>query len=146
MGADVVPDPATQKQPKYFETLFNPRVCQAWVSIASEIPHNEQCRRIQAAGTDHTHAHLLHELRHFLSDEDSERAARQLSLLIDGIWVRGELLSMSSAVAIDEMEYALLNLLPADENSVSMHRLAREKIENIASIVLDSQAYREKAI
>ena len=33
----------------FFETIFNQRVCQAWISLISDNPHSEQCQRIQIA-------------------------------------------------------------------------------------------------
>jgi len=132
----------------FFETIFNRRVCQAWVSLSSEIPHSEQCQRIQTACNARIHSNLRHVLTHFLNSEDCEKTARHLGLLIDGIWVRGGLQSqaLSSESAMAEMEYAILKLLPNDEESVIQHRLAREKIENIAAIVLSSKAYKEKVM
>lgn len=130
------------------ETIFNRRVCQAWVSLASEIPHSEQCQRIQTACNARIHSNLRHELKHFLTAEDCEKTARHLGLLIDGIWVRGGLQSfaVSSESAIDEMEYAIVNLLPNDQKSIKQHRQAREKIQRIAEIALGSRAHKERAM
>ena len=30
----------------FFETIFNRQVCQAWVSLISEVPHNTDCQRV----------------------------------------------------------------------------------------------------
>ncbi len=132
----------------FFETIFNQRVCQAWVSLASEIPHSAQCQRIQSACNARIDSNLRHALKHFLSTEDAHHAARQLGLLIDGIWVRGGLQSgaLSSKAAIDEMEFALLKLLPSDEGSVRQHRQARKKIEKVAGIALGSRAYQDRVL
>ncbi len=132
----------------FFETLFNQPVCQAWVSLASEIPHSEQCQRIQTACNARIDSNLRHALKHFLNPEDAARAARQLGLLIDGIWVRGGLQSgaLSSEAALDEMEFAILKLLPDDAESASKHQRARQKIEQVAAIALGSKAYKEKVM
>ena len=130
----------------FFETIFNPRVCQAWVSLISEVPHSKQCQRIQIACNARIRSNLQHELKCFLNKEDTIRTARHLGLLIDGIWVRSGLLAMQldSEAAISEMEYAILRMLPNDADSIEAHSVARQRIEHIASIALGSKAYKEK--
>lgn len=130
------------------ETIFNRAVCQAWVSLMAEVPHNIQCQRIQHANNQRIKSNLVHELKHFLNEEDVKPAARHLGMLIDAIWVRnGSLVEViESQQAIDEMEYCLLKLLPNDENSVAAHAAAREKIETIAKIALGSKAFQEKSM
>jgi len=130
------------------ETIFNRAVCQAWVSLMAEVPHNIQCQRIQHANNQRIKSNLVHELKHFLNEEDVKPAARHLGMLIDAIWVRnGSLVEViESQQAIDEMEYCLLKLLPSDENSVAAHAAAREKIETIAKIALGSKAFQEKSM
>jgi TetR/AcrR family transcriptional repressor of bet genes len=132
----------------FFETIFNRRVCQAWVSLTSEVPHNEQCQRIQDANNARIQSNLQHELKHFLSEEDTEKTARHLGLLIDGIWVRSGSLTepVDSEKAISEMEYAIQKLLPNDADSALKHKNARKKMETIASIALGSNAFQEKSI
>lgn len=132
----------------FYEAIFNQRVCQAWVALASEIPHNAQCQRIQTACNARIDSNLRHALKHFLNPEEAARAARQLGLLIDGIWVRGGLQSgaFSSDGAIDEMEFAILKLLPGGEENVRLHRQARAKIEKVAAIALGSKAYKDNVM
>ncbi|OED36158.1 TetR family transcriptional regulator [Chromatiales bacterium (ex Bugula neritina AB1)] len=128
-------------------TIFNRRVCQAWVALLGEVAHNEHCQRVQTACNARIYSNLCHELKHFLNKADTTRSAHQLSLLIDGIWVRGGLQAepLTSAAAISDMEYAILNLLPADTESTARHHEARRKMENVGSILLGSKAYKEKA-
>lgn len=130
------------------ETIFNRAVCQAWVSLMAEVPHNTQCQRIQNANNQRIQSNFVHELKHFLNPEDVKPAARHLGMLIDAIWVRnGSLVEViSSQQAIDEMEYCLLKLLPNDETSVAAHMAARTKIETIARIALGSKAFQEKSM
>ena len=132
----------------FCETIFNRRVCQAWVSLISEVPHNKECQRIQIACNERIRSNLEHELKHFLPTQETERAARHLGMLIDGIWVRAGLLptSLSSNEAISEMEYAVAKLLPYDEISAAKHKDARKKIETIADIALGSKAFKEKSL
>ena len=72
----------------FFETIFNRRVCQAWVSLISEVPHNEECQRVQIANNERIRSNLMHELKHFLPEGEAEKVARHLGVHIDGIWVR----------------------------------------------------------
>ena len=132
----------------FYDTIFNRRVCQAWVSLISEVPHNEQCQRVQTACNARIQSNLRHELKFFLDKTECDRTALHLGLLIDGIWMRSGLLSMQldSETAISEMEYAILRMLPNDKKSIVKHNEARLKIENIASIALGSKAYKDKTL
>lgn len=132
----------------FSETIFNQRVCQAWVSLIAEVPHNTECRRIQIACNIRVQSNLRHELKHFLDPRAKDMAARHLGLLIDGIWLRSGSLAepVDSASAISEMEFAVLNLLPNDTPSLSRHRAARTKIETVAGIALGSRAFQEKSL
>ena len=116
--------------------------------IGRRIPHSTQCQRIQTACNARIHSNLCHELKHFLSKEDAERSALQLGMLIDGIWVRGGLNAppLASSSAIAEMEYAIFKLLPSDKDSVEKHKKAREKIENVANILLNSNYHKENTL
>ena len=131
----------------FFKTIFNRKVCQAWVSLMSEVPHNEQCQRAEAANHTRIQSNLRYALKHFLNKTDTERTALHLGMLIDGIWARNGLQSapVLSEKAISEMEYAILKMLPHDNKSIAKHQEARLKIENIANIVLGSKAYKEKS-
>jgi hypothetical protein len=42
------------------------------------------------------------------------------------------------------MEFALFKLVPFDEVSAVKHQNARKKIEEIAKIVLDSKAFKQR--
>lgn len=129
----------------FFPTIFNRRVCAAWVSLIAEVPHSVECQRVQAACNARIKSNLRHELKHLLRSDEVDDAAQHLGLLIDGIWVRaGLLLSTDSDIAISEMEFAILKILPNDPASLSRHNQARAKIQGVADILLGSNAYREK--
>ena len=132
----------------FFATIFNHRVCQAWVSLISEVPHSKECQRIQLANDRRIRSNLTHELKNFLPEKDAELAAHHLGVHIDGIWVRAGLRPhpMKSIEAISEMEYAVLKLLPCDKTSTAKHFEARNKIESIAEIALGSKAFKEKSL
>jgi TetR/AcrR family transcriptional repressor of bet genes len=130
------------------EVIFNRRVCQAWVSLMAEVPHNKQCQRVQNANNRRIKSNFVHELRHFVNAKDVEPAARHLGMLIDAIWVRnGSLVEViESTQAVDEMEYCLMKMVPNDEISIASHKAARAKIEAIAQIALGSKAFQEKSM
>ena len=131
----------------FFGSIFNRRVCQAWVSLISEVPHNDECQRIQIACNKRIYTNFKHELKNLIDLKDAERVSQQLGLLIDGIWMRGGLsaLPIESKSAISDMEFALSKLVPFDEVSKVKHLKAREKIEGIATIVLGSKAFQERS-
>lgn len=130
----------------FSSTIFNRKVCQAWVSLSAEVAHSRQCQRVQTACNARIQSNLCHELKYFLNDDDTKRTAHLLSLLIDGIWVRAGLQAepLTSANAIADMEYAILKLLPNDKHSVARHAEARQKMENVATILHGSRAYAEQ--
>jgi TetR/AcrR family transcriptional regulator, transcriptional repressor of bet genes len=132
----------------FFETIFNRRVCQAWVSLISEVPHNEECQRVQIANNERIRSNLMHELKHFLPEGEAEKVARHLGVHIDGIWVRAGLLPdpVQADVAVSEMEFAISKMLPFDEISAAKHQDARKKIETIADIALGSKAFKDKSM
>lgn len=132
----------------FSEAIYNQRVCQAWVSLAAEVPHSRQCQRIQTACNERIHSNLRHELKHFIEYSEVKKSAMQLGLLIDGIWIRGglTLTPLTSTAALDEMEYAIFKLLPDDPDSIALHRMARAKMANVAVILLGSTAYRERTL
>jgi TetR/AcrR family transcriptional repressor of bet genes len=122
----------------FSEPIYNKEVCQAWVSLLSEVPQSKNCQRVQAANNARIHSNLSHELKHFLEPEAVADAANILSILIDGIWVRAGLFAATPdpKKALDEFEFTLLNLVMSDEKERERHRLAREKIKKIAEIAL----------
>lgn len=132
----------------FFETIFNQKVCQAWVSLSAEVTHSPQCQRVQTACNKRIYDNLCSEINHFLDDKNTAQTAHHLSLLIDGIWVRGGLQAepLSSSLAISDMEYAILKLLPHNKKSINLHAEARHKMENIAQILLGSNIYKEKVL
>ena len=128
--------------------IFNQRVCQAWVSLISEVPHNKQCQRIQIACNARIQSNLIYSLKNFLGIEETKNAARHLGMLIDGIWLRSGLLvePIDSSRAISELQFAVNKIVSNGAISQEKHRVARDKVESIASIVLGSKAFQEKSL
>ena len=130
----------------FSEPIYNKEVCQAWVSLLSEVPQSKNCQRVQAANNARIKSNLSNELKHFLEPEVVADAANILGILIDGIWVRAGLFAATPdpKKALDEFEFTLLNLVMSDEKERERHRLAREKIKKIAEIALRPRLAPEK--
>ncbi len=132
----------------FHESIFNQAVCQAWVSLMSEVPHNRDCQRVQIVNYSRVASNFAHELKFFLPRSEALLIARQLNLLIDGIWVRvgSRAEQLDSVRAIDDLEHALIKFLSADEFNIRLHREARKKLENVAQIALGTKAFRNISI
>lgn len=70
------------------DEFFRPELCQAWLSLCAEVPHNDQFRRLQVAIHARMNSNLVSALRQLLPDEDAREYAIALSGLVDGLWLR----------------------------------------------------------
>ncbi len=130
----------------FVETIFNQQVCQAWVSLLAEVPHNTMCQRVQAVNNARITSNLCHELKHFIDHKEAHRVAEALGVLIDGIWVRAGLFATApdSKAAIDEFQFVAMRLIAASEDEHELHKAAREKISRIADIALGSRRLQQQ--
>ena len=130
----------------FFETIFNRPVCQAWVSLLAEVPHNAMCQRVQAANNSRIKSNLSHELKHFVAKKKVSEIANLLGILIDGIWVRAGLFAIipNCDKALDEFEFTTLYLVGASLEEQKRHRDARAKIKTIAKIALSPELFQPK--
>ena len=114
----------------FHESIFNQAVCQAWVSLMAEVPHNRGSQRVQIANYARVASNFVHELQHFVPRSEAKVIARQLNLLIDGIWVRvgSRVEPLDGARAISDLEFELMKFLPRNDASLAHHQAAREKI------------------
>ena len=128
----------------FSETIYNREVCQAWVSLLAEVPHNAMCQRVQAANNARIKSNLSHELRHFLEGDRVPEVANLLGNLIDGIWVRAGLFAITPDCekALNEFEFTTLYLVGASLDEEKHHKDAREKIKTIAKIALSPELFR----
>ena len=122
-------------------SIYNKEVCQAWVTLLAEVPHNNTCQRIQYVNNQRIKSNLKHELKHFLDSQKADETANILSILIDGIWVRAGLFMQipDSEKALDEFEFTIINLMAATDEQRKRHKLARDKIKKVAEIALNSR-------
>ena len=130
----------------FSETIYNREVCQAWVSLLAEVPHNAMCQRVQAANNARIKSNLSHELKHFLLENRVSEVANLLGTLIDGIWVRAGLFAITPDCekALDEFEFTTLYLVEASSEQQKYHKAAREKIKTIAKIALSPELFQPK--
>ena len=130
----------------FSETIYNREVCQAWVSLLAEVPHNAMCQRVQAANNSRIKSNLSHELKHFVAKKKVSEIANLLGILIDGIWVRAGLFAIipDCDKALDEFEFTTLYLVGASLEEQKRHRDARAKIKTIAKIALSPELFQPK--
>lgn len=132
----------------FHESILNQAACQAWVSLMAEVPHNRESQRVPTASYARVASNYAHELKTLVPRAEAKTLARQLNLLIDGIWVRvgSRVEPLDNARATGDLEYQLMKVLPMDGASLALHRAAREKIENVARIALGTRAFLENAM
>ena len=128
----------------FSETIYNREVCQAWVSLLAEVPHNAMCQRVQAANNARIKSNLSHELKHFGIESKVSEVANLLGILIDGIWVRAGLFAIAPDCdkALDEFEFNALHLMGSSSDQQKYHQAARQKIKTIAEIALSPELYK----
>ena len=127
----------------FSEPIYNREVCQAWVSLLAEVPHNKNCQRVQLINNARIKSNFTNELKHFMRKDRAIDVAKILGVLIDGIWVRAGLFSTvpNCEVALDEFEITLLQFIGPSLEEREQHRVAREKIRAVAEIALSSKLF-----
>ena len=127
----------------FSEPIYNKEVCQAWVSLLAEVPHNKNCQRVQLINNARIKSNFTNELKHFMRKDRAVDVAKILGVLIDGIWVRAGLFSTvpNCEVALDEFEITLLQFIGPSLEEREQHRVAREKIRAVAEIALSSRLF-----
>ena len=127
----------------FSEPIYNREVCQAWVSLLAEVPHNKNCQRVQLINNARIKSNFTNELKHFMRKDRAIDVAKILGVLIDGIWVRAGLFSEvpNCEVALDEFEITLLQFVGPSLEEREQHRVAREKIKAVAEIALSSRLF-----
>lgn len=68
--------------------LFNAPVCHAWLSLCAEVPRSKELARIQRAIHARMQSNLMSGLRPLLPLDQAVGKAKQISALIDGLWLR----------------------------------------------------------
>jgi TetR/AcrR family transcriptional repressor of bet genes len=70
------------------EHFFVPQITHAWLSFCGEVPRNSQFARLQRAIHVRMYSNLMSALKHLLPRPETEEAARAISIMIDGLWLR----------------------------------------------------------
>lgn len=127
--------------------IFQQEVCHAWINLPSDVPYNRQSRRIQNVIDARVRSNLLVALRGLPLEYDLDSVVSQLAISMDGLWLQASLHSrpVSSRQGIDAMVVAVTRLGGLDKATSEELRSAVTKMEGIASIVLTSRAFLEKA-
>lgn len=96
---------------------FNRATANAWISFYAAVPNNQAFERLHVIYYRRLHSNLIHDLRQLMPEEDAQRIARGISMLIDGIWMRcgvdPEGVSREAAVGL--ITHYLDSALPANE-------------------------------
>jgi TetR/AcrR family transcriptional repressor of bet genes len=85
----------------FLEGVFERETAAAWLSFYGLAPQRPEFARLQMAYYKRLHSDLVHALKQMLPDDQAEKVATGISVLIDGMWVRRAMISSESS--IDEM-------------------------------------------
>lgn len=128
--------------------IFRQEVCHAWVSLCADVPYNRQSQRIQSVVHARTRSNLISALKSLEPASDLGALSVQITMLMDGIWLRAGLeeQQMSSRAALDEVEFAILRLLSDGRTDAALHKAARRKMTDIAAILLRRNPLHERTL
>lgn len=128
-------------------SIFQPETCHAWINLFADVPYNPQSLRIQTAVHARMRSNLVSALKHLAPASDVDMIAMQITTLIDGLWLRASLQEqpITSEFGIDQMEHAINLMLKNGPEAEARCRAAREKMESLASIILGSRAFQNRA-
>lgn len=132
----------------FAEPIFNQQICHAWICLCAEAPFNPENRRIQSIIQSRLQSNLMHAIQQLTDRETARAVALQVSLSIDGVWLRASLrkepLTMQEGVGnVKSSLIYCLSDIAGIERSVN---IAMSKMENIASITLQSKSFSQKSM
>lgn len=132
----------------FADPIFHQEVCHAWTSLCADVPYNRQSQRIQTVIHARMRSNLLSALRPILPQEQLETSVFLISTVIDGVWMRASLqeMPMSSREGIDHVNDAVIKCLCENADTRHVFAEASKKMEMLASIILKSRAFSEKAV
>lgn len=96
--------------------FFSPQITHAWLSFCGEVPRNPQFARLQRAIHARMNSNLMSALQHLLPRARAIAAARSISIMIDGLWLRHGLVQggIDRDGALAEMRSLVRALLKGD--------------------------------
>ena len=126
--------------------IFKQEICHAWINLCADVPHNPQSLRIQTVVHARMRSNLLSALKHLVPSEEADMISKQITTLIDGVWLRASLQKdpMPAKASIDQIEHAINLLLRNDCDAATSFRAARDKMENLANIILGSKSFQRR--
>ncbi|MCZ4352641.1 transcriptional regulator BetI [Roseovarius aestuarii] len=132
----------------FAEPVFQQEICHAWISLCSDVPHNQQSQRIQAVVHARMRSNLLSALRHLVPPDHAARIAFQLRTVMDGIWLRASFQTdpMPGARGVDEVDFAARHLLVGTGLSQADFDAARDRMQGLGDLILTSRAFRGRAM
>ena len=127
--------------------VFQQEICHAWISLCSDVPHNEQSQRIQTVVHARMRSNLMSALRPLVGPGAAPRIAFHLRTVMDGIWLRAsfQIAPMEGAEGVDEIDFAARHLLTDMGIRPDEFDTAREKMQRLGDLILTTRAFRDKA-
>lgn len=132
----------------FAEPVFQQEICHAWISLCSDVPHQHQSQRIQTVVHARMRSNLLSALHPLMPPEHARQTAFQLRTVMDGIWLRASFQAqpMPGRQGVDHVDYAARHLLRDVVPDMDDLEAARQKMETLAGIMLNTRAFRERAL
>lgn len=132
----------------FAEPVFQQEICHAWISLCSDVPHNQQSQRIQTVVHERMRSNLRSALRHLIEPGEVERIAFQLRTMMDGIWLRAsfQVAPMHGREGVLQLDYAVRHLLQVGPDRAAAFDAARDKMQTLADIALTTRAFRGRAM
>ncbi|MEB8388189.1 transcriptional regulator BetI [Rhodobacteraceae bacterium KMM 6894] len=132
----------------FAEPVFQQEICHAWISLCSDVPHNEQSQRIQTVVHARMRSNLLSALRHLVPPEQAPRIAFHLRTVMDGIWLRASFQTdpMPGGRGVDEVDFNARHLLANADISDAEFDAARDRMQGLADLILTTRAFQRRTM
>lgn len=97
--------------------MFDVGAAQVWISYLGQVPFVERYARLQRVLYRRLHSNLMRELKRLVPEARAQYIAEQLSILIDGVWVRLAVAEgpISREVALEKILTYLESEIPRPE-------------------------------
>jgi TetR/AcrR family transcriptional repressor of bet genes len=132
----------------FAEPVFQQEICHAWISLCSDVPHNEQSQRIQTVVHARMRSNLMSALRDLVPPDQAPRIAFHLRTVMDGIWLRASFQTdpMPGARGVDEVDFNARHLLAKANISEADFDAARARMQGLADLILTTRAFQRRAM
>lgn len=132
----------------FAQPVFQQEICHAWISLCSDVPHNDQSQRIQTVVHARMRSNLLSALRHLVPPDQAPRIAFHLRTVMDGIWLRASFQTdpMPGARGVDEVDFNARHLLAGAGISDADFDAARDRMQGLGDLILTIRAFQRRAM